>query len=37
MVDTRTVTLDLTSDAAWTIPANTPVHATVMYTAVQQP
>jgi hypothetical protein len=36
-IDTRTVTLDLTSDAAWTIPANTPMNATVMYTAVQQP
>ncbi len=34
--DTRTFTLDLTSNAAYSIPASTPVSASVQYTAVQE-
>ncbi len=35
-VDTRTFSLDVSSGAAYTIPANTPMKASVMYTAVQE-
>jgi chitodextrinase len=37
VVDTRTMTLDLTGSSAYDIPSNTTVLASVVYTAVQQP
>ena len=34
--DTRSYTLDLSADHAYDIPANTPLTASITYTAVQQ-
>ncbi len=34
--DTRTITLDLTTNAAYSLPASTPVNASITYTAVQE-